>query len=84
LSAHVFGDPGSPSDVAGELSVDAHNTVDMDAARYVDPATQAAQMVQSGARTIKIKCSDLAAGAVLSESPASPTSLSAGASLQPK
>jgi hypothetical protein len=40
-------------------------------------------MVQSGARTIKIKCSDLAAGAVLSESQASPTSLSAGASCSP-
>ena len=26
---YLFGDPGSPSDVAGELSVDARNTVDM-------------------------------------------------------
>jgi hypothetical protein len=26
---HLFGDPGSPSDVAGERSVDARNTVDM-------------------------------------------------------
>jgi hypothetical protein len=56
----------------------------MDAAPYVDPATQAVQMVQSGARTIKIKCSDLAAGATLSESLASLTLLSAGASVQLK
>jgi hypothetical protein len=29
LDAHRIGDPGSPSDVAGELSVDARNTVDL-------------------------------------------------------
>jgi hypothetical protein len=49
-----FGDPGSPNDVASELSVDARNTVDLGGVACAVQPTQAAQMDHLGARTIKI------------------------------